>query len=247
MTNKNYLIHYGVEGQRWGVRRFQNLDGTLAPEGRKHYGYGDNYNRDNYEEDMRYLREQSNRVRSHKRRAIGTAFAVGAAVGGIDRAATKDRENSSASEAVNGAARRNLEGIIVGMGTSIAANAISNKSFEKDKAKILGALARIQNYQISEMKMESSNSEDIVTALATGRTKKANKLETKTRDSIYDSNHIQSTKNKLFELKSNAQQMDKKEFMKKLGEIEDTLSAKEYEALDDVITDVYNEKFAKRK
>lgn len=33
----SYLIHYGIEGQKWGVRRFQNEDGTLTPEGIKRY------------------------------------------------------------------------------------------------------------------------------------------------------------------------------------------------------------------
>lgn len=29
----SYLIHYGIEGQKWGVRRFQNEDGTYTSEG----------------------------------------------------------------------------------------------------------------------------------------------------------------------------------------------------------------------
>lgn len=29
------LYHYGVKGMRWGVRRYQNSDGTLTSEGRK--------------------------------------------------------------------------------------------------------------------------------------------------------------------------------------------------------------------
>lgn len=32
-----YLEHYGVLGMKWGVRRYQNYDGSLTPAGRKHY------------------------------------------------------------------------------------------------------------------------------------------------------------------------------------------------------------------
>lgn len=31
----NELYHHGIKGQKWGVRRFRNKDGTLTPEGRK--------------------------------------------------------------------------------------------------------------------------------------------------------------------------------------------------------------------
>lgn len=32
------LTHHGVRGQKWGVRKYRNKDGTLTDEGREHYG-----------------------------------------------------------------------------------------------------------------------------------------------------------------------------------------------------------------
>lgn len=34
----NYLAHHGIKLQRWGVRRFQDKNGKLTPEGRLRYG-----------------------------------------------------------------------------------------------------------------------------------------------------------------------------------------------------------------
>ena len=35
------LRHHGIKGQKWGVRRFQNADGSLTAAGRKRYGDGE--------------------------------------------------------------------------------------------------------------------------------------------------------------------------------------------------------------
>ena len=37
-NGENALKHHGILGQKWGVRRYQNLDGTLTAEGRARYG-----------------------------------------------------------------------------------------------------------------------------------------------------------------------------------------------------------------
>lgn len=34
----SYICHHGIKGMRWGVRRYQNSDGSLTAEGRKKYG-----------------------------------------------------------------------------------------------------------------------------------------------------------------------------------------------------------------
>lgn len=34
----NYLAHHGILGQKWGIRKYQNPDGSLTEEGRKRYG-----------------------------------------------------------------------------------------------------------------------------------------------------------------------------------------------------------------
>lgn len=35
----NELQHHGVKGQKWGIRKYQNKDGSLTTEGYLHYGY----------------------------------------------------------------------------------------------------------------------------------------------------------------------------------------------------------------
>lgn len=39
--NSEELKHYGIKGQKWGRRRYQNSDGSLTPEGKKRYGDSD--------------------------------------------------------------------------------------------------------------------------------------------------------------------------------------------------------------
>lgn len=34
---ENELTHWGVKGMRWGIRRYQNKDGSLTPAGKKRY------------------------------------------------------------------------------------------------------------------------------------------------------------------------------------------------------------------
>ena len=37
ITDNPYLAHHGIKGQQWGIRRYQNKDGSLTPEGKLRY------------------------------------------------------------------------------------------------------------------------------------------------------------------------------------------------------------------
>ena len=45
--NNNELYHHGIIGMKWGVRRYQNKDGTLTNAGKKRYS------RDDWSEDAK--------------------------------------------------------------------------------------------------------------------------------------------------------------------------------------------------
>ncbi len=75
-----YIAHHGVLGMKWGIRRYQNKDGTLTEEGKKRYGVGEDYdpNRPTPEQD---LARHNRRVKTAKNVAIITgATAVAAYV-----------------------------------------------------------------------------------------------------------------------------------------------------------------------
>lgn len=43
-SSENSLYHFGIKGQRWGIRRYQNPDGSLTSAGKARYGTEENFN-----------------------------------------------------------------------------------------------------------------------------------------------------------------------------------------------------------
>lgn len=66
MNKSNSLCHYGIFGMHWGVRRFQNKDGSLTPEGRKHY-YGSEMTRN---EKLKMTRARNAELKAKKDKLV---------------------------------------------------------------------------------------------------------------------------------------------------------------------------------
>ena len=77
----NELYHYGVKGQKWGIRRYQNPDGSLTDEGYARYGVDPNSGEMSSEGKRLYDEDQHKHERNKKiGLGIGITAAVGAAI-----------------------------------------------------------------------------------------------------------------------------------------------------------------------
>jgi len=62
--DNDYLVHYGIKGQHWGIRRFQNEDGSLTPEGqRQRAEYYDQYRSHDFKRGTDAIRSVGNSQR----------------------------------------------------------------------------------------------------------------------------------------------------------------------------------------
>lgn len=97
------LYHHGVKGQRWGVRRFQNEDGSLTAEGRKRYVREDGSlnaaGKKFYEEQDRARRAAATPTQSAKDTALAKREQTAAVVDTLTSKKTAEAVNSAAEAA----------------------------------------------------------------------------------------------------------------------------------------------------
>lgn len=64
--NDNQLAHYGILGMKWGIRRYQNKDGTLTPAGKKRYSESDDYKNAHSKKSVREMSDAELRARVNR-------------------------------------------------------------------------------------------------------------------------------------------------------------------------------------
>lgn len=71
--NGNYLMHYGILGMKWGVRRYQNEDGTLTEAGKRRLSQGKD-NRIKYDEHGRVEKGQEGKAKSRIHQEVANDY-----------------------------------------------------------------------------------------------------------------------------------------------------------------------------
>lgn len=66
LISEEELQHHGIKGQKWGVRRYQNEDGSLTAKGKQRYGTKENFEREYPQESKKKMKKAKQEVDVYK-------------------------------------------------------------------------------------------------------------------------------------------------------------------------------------
>lgn len=175
-TYTNELYHHGIKGQKWGVRRYQNEDGSLTAKGIKRYDMSSEAQ--NKARSEKYLAEKNAEKSSKPKMSTAKKVAIGAAVvavaAGVTYVAIKAKNNKAVGngmQAVNNALNRSTSNGLNRPGLAGAMDATSGLS-RSSAPKPSAAPSQVSRYTNNNLKRITTptNSKDAITKLGGGKT-----------------------------------------------------------------------------
>lgn len=112
--NSDYLKHHGILGMKWGIRRYQNPDGSLTAEGRERRGIGKNGN-------PRHTPSSARKVANQRAKSLEAARAAKAAK------AQYEKDKAEALKSGNATAVMRFKGDLTAQQLQDAINRIRNE------------------------------------------------------------------------------------------------------------------------
>ena len=131
------LVHHGVKGMKWGVRRYRNKDGTLTAEGKAHAQKlaerdADNAKRDDYKQAMRNRRNLSDEELLQR-------------IGRLEREArfkklTEENLNDTAARELQASGKKAVNEVLINSGKKVAGTVLVGGTLFLGRALLTGQI-----------------------------------------------------------------------------------------------------------
>ena len=177
------LYHHGIKDMKWGIRRFQNKDGSLTPAGRKRYGDGP---------DGDYESESASNKPAAKKRSIKD-MSDEELVAAIRRAELEKRYNDLNPRQIS--AGEKFMSNVVGPAVNQVAKTLITDALTKQGKKFLGLDSKDDTFDALKKEVEKLNLESQYKKLKNDynnnlqdeiRTRTLEKQAEKLREEAYD-------------------------------------------------------------